>query len=184
MFQVDELAANLSGSLNSPARTQEMTNKTQQTETFLKDLPVDAQTAVTRQLASLCDSSTQAAMNWGFEVVKHLVVLNGAGLTAIVAIAQISGTTTINHTLALTGAHVFVGGLIVALCSMITIYATGLFFVRSFTQRVLMFSIGKKPLSALRLSRFHKGLIGLNWGLAIISIALFVRGGFYIAAIT
>jgi hypothetical protein len=161
-----------------------MNNKTKQAEMFLKDLPVDAQTAVTRQLASLSDAITQTAMNWGFEVVKHLVVLNGAGLTAIVAIAQISGTTSINHALALTGAHVFVGGLIVALCSMLTIYATGLFFVRSFIQRVLMVSIGTKPLSALRLSRFNKALIGINWTLAVISIALFVRGGFYIAAIT
>ncbi|WP_155122392.1 hypothetical protein [Burkholderia ubonensis] len=159
-------------------------NNTNQAEMFLKDFPVDAQTAVTRQLASLSDAVTQAAMNWGFEVVKHLVVLNGAGLTAIVAIAQISGTASINHTLALTGAHIFVGGLIVALCSMLTIYATGLFFARSFTQGVLLFSIGKKPLSALRLSRFNKTLIGINWSLVVVSVALFVRGGFYIAAIT
>jgi len=67
---------------------------------------------------------------------------------------------------------------------MLTIYATGLFFVRNFTQRVLMVSIGTKPLSALRLSLFSKALIGINWTLAIISIVLFVRGGFYIAAIT
>jgi len=161
-----------------------MNNETKQAEIFLKDLPVDAQTAVTRQLAALSDAATQAAMNWGFEVVKHIVVLNGAGLTAIVAIAQISGTSPTNHTLALTGAHVFVGGLIVALSSMLTIYATGLFFVRNFTQRVFMVSIGTKPLSALRLSLFSKALIGINWTLAIISIVLFVRGGFYIAAIT
>lgn len=161
-----------------------MNDKTKQTEKFLKDLPIDAQTAVTRQLASLSDSITQAAMNWGFEVVKHLVVLNGAGLTAIVAIAQISGTSTIDHKLALTGAHVFVAGLIVALCSMLTIYATGLFFVRSFTKCVLMISIGTKPISALQLSCSNKALIGVNWTLAFISIVLFVRGGFYIAAIT
>lgn len=161
-----------------------MNNKAKQGETFLKDLPVDAQTAVTGQLASLSDATTQAAMNWGFEVVKHLVVLNGAGLTAIVAIAQISGTTAINHKLALTGAHYFVAGLMVALCSMLTIYATGLFFTRNFTQRVLMVSIGTAPISALRLSRFTKALIGTNWALAAISIVLFIRGAFYIAEIT
>jgi hypothetical protein len=43
-----------------------MNNKTKQAEMFLKDLPVDAQTAVTRQLASLSDAITQTAMNWGF----------------------------------------------------------------------------------------------------------------------
>jgi hypothetical protein len=161
-----------------------MNNETNQTEMFLKDLPVDAQTAVTRQLAFLSNAITQTAMNWGCEVVKHLVVLNGAGLTAIVAIAQISGISSINHSLALTGAHVFVGGLIVALCSMLTIYATGLLTARSFAKCVLMFSIGTKPLSALRLSCFNKALIGINWSLAVISIAFFVCGGFYIAAIT
>lgn len=126
----------------------------------------------------------QAALNWGFEVVKHLVVLNGAGLAAIVAIGQISGTSLINRALVLTGAHVFVGGLMVALFDMIAIYVTGLVTVRHFSRRTLMFSIGKAPISALKLSFRHYALIGINWALALVSIGLFIRGGLYIAAIT
>ena len=153
-------------------------------EVFLNDLTESAQTAVTRQLASLNDTITQGAMNWGFEVVKHLVVLNGAGLTAVVAIAQISGISSINHSFALSGAHAFVWGLIAALCSMLTIYITGLVVVRGFTGNFLNFSLGKGPLSALKLSCFSKTLMGINWTFAIISIAFFVYGGFRIAAIT
>lgn len=140
--------------------------------------------AVTRHLASLSEAVTQAAMNWGFEVVKHLVVFNGAGLTAVVAIAQISGISSMSHALALTGAHVFVAGLVIALFSMLAIYVTGLFFVQNFTQNVMMVSIGSKPLSALRLSNLQKILIATNWTLVAISIAFFIRGAFYIAAIT
>ncbi|WP_175753879.1 hypothetical protein [Burkholderia ambifaria] len=161
-----------------------MNNKPNLPEVFLKDLPPDAQSAVTQQFASLSDAIMQAALNWGFEVVKHLVVLNGAGLAAIVAIGQILGTSAMNRSLVLTGAHVFVGGLMVALFDMIAIYVTGLVTVWHFSRRTLMFSIGAAPISALKLSLFHYALIGINWALALVSVGLFIRGGLYIAAIT
>ncbi|KVR88734.1 hypothetical protein WK27_11385 [Burkholderia vietnamiensis] len=123
-------------------------------------------------------------MSWGFEVVKHLVVLNGAGLAAIVAIGQISGPSVMNRALVLTGAHVFVSGLVVALFDMIAIYVTGLVTVRHFTQRALMFSMGTDPISAMKLPLVNYALIGVNWALALVSMGLFIRGGLYIAAIT
>lgn len=161
-----------------------MNKKTNSPEVFLKDLSPEAQLAATRQFASLSDAITQAAMNWGFEVVKHLVVLNGAGLAAIVAIGQISGTSVMNRALILTGAHVFVSGLVVALFDMIAIYVTGLLTVRHFSRRAFMFSIGTASISALKLSSHHYAFIGTNWALALISTGLFIRGGLYIAAIT
>jgi hypothetical protein len=137
-----------------------------------------------RQLSSVSDATTQGILTWGFEVIKHLVVLNGAGLTAIVTIAQISSLPTVSHALALRGSHVFVAGLVIALMSMLTIYATGLLFVRKFTATVLMVSVSTAPLSKLRLTRTFKILIGINWTLAAISIVLFIRGATFIAAIT
>ena len=151
---------------------------------YLNALPSEAQTAVVRVLGSVSDAVTQAAMNWGFEVIKHLVVLNGAGLAAIVAIAQAYGSNARTHTLALEGAHAFVTGLVVALITMVTIYVTGLLFVRSFVRNAMLVTISRLPVSAIRMSCLQKAFVAVNWVLATISGALFCYGATRIAAIT
>jgi hypothetical protein len=153
-------------------------------EVYLAELAVEAQTAVGRQLASLTDAVLQGAMNWGFEVIKHLAIFNGAGLAAMVAIAQVAGVDRVVKGQALHGAHFFVVGLIFALCAMVTIYFTGLSYVRHLTTTTMSFMMGSAPLSALSPGRKMFFAIGLNWLLAGISIGFFLVGAFCLVSIS
>lgn len=141
---------------------------------FLSNLPPEARAAAAGVLSSLVDVVTQGAMNWGFEVIKHLVVLNGAGLASIVALAQAFGSTPRVHVLAVEGAHVFVAGLAVALVAMVSVYFTGLAFVRRMVRSWIQVSASKQPLSVLQLTCGQRAMIGTNWFLAAASIALFL----------
>lgn len=151
---------------------------------FLSSLPPEARAAASGVLSSLVDVVTQGAMNWGFEVIKHLVVLNGAGLAAIVALAQAFGSTPRVHVLAVQGAHIFVAGLAVALVAMVSVYFTGLVFVRRMVRNWMQVASNKQPLSVLDLTCGQRTMIAANWSLAAASMALFLYGATRIAAIT
>ncbi|WNC90942.1 hypothetical protein RI103_06215 [Paraburkholderia sp. FT54] len=153
-------------------------------QTYLTSLTPAAQAAIGRQLAAVTDAVVQGAMNWGFEVVKHLAILNGAGLAAIVAIAQAANGDLRIHTLALHGAHQFVAGLMIASIAMLSVYISGLFFSRDFTQRTLDVLLGTKPLSRLQPPILYKSMIGLNWILTLMSLGLFFAGSLTIVKIT
>jgi hypothetical protein len=152
---------------------------------FIKDLPKEGQDTIGRLLASLNDAILNGALSWGFEVIKQLAILNGAGLAAIVAIAQAYGSNNPKvHVLAVQGTHFFVWGLMIALATMVTVYLTGLFFVRDYMQKSVEAIIGVRPVTDLRPSMKTKTIIGMNWILAVTSGVLFVLGASRIASIT
>ncbi|MHB9833839.1 hypothetical protein Q8F57_003270 [Paraburkholderia terrae] len=145
---------------------------------FINDLIPEAKQIVKARLQALSETLMQGVIGWGFEVIKHLAIFNGAGLAGATAIAQAAGTDVLGHALALKAAHYFVFGLMTALISMITIYFTGIRYLRYFMERSTDIMINVARIDAAKPGRWFWVSIGVNWTLAASSIVLFFIGAF------
>lgn len=152
-------------------------------EVYLNTLPEPARELVVSRFTSLTETVMSGVMDWGFEVVKHLAIFNGGGLAGAATLAQVAEKGSVAHALTLQAAHIFIFGLIVALFTMVSIYVTGLVFLRRFIEETMHISLSLRPLSALKLTWPFKVAVCINWSLAAISICLFLWGAFKIAAV-
>jgi hypothetical protein len=152
-------------------------------EVFIRDLSEDAREVVVKKLISSGDAFTEGLMNWGFEVIKHLAVFNGAGLAGSAAFAQAYSADPAVHKLALSGAHLFVAGLMVALLTMVVCFLIGFAHHLTFTRKTTNVLFGNEPLGALKLTTGLWVGTGLIWALTAVSIVLFFIGALRIVAI-
>lgn len=150
---------------------------------YLKDLKPEAREAVTHHFTAMSDMIVEAAGSWGFEVIKHLAIFNGAGLAGATAFAQVVASDHVNRTTVISSAHFFIVGLMVAIIAMVTVYMTGLVFARSFPQRVIHFVLGNTPISQVSPPRALKYMVPVNWLLAALSIGCFFYGAYRIMSV-
>jgi hypothetical protein len=150
---------------------------------FINDLIPEARDLFSARLRATAETLMEGVINWGFEVIKHLAIFNGAGLAGATAIAQAAGTDLIAHGLALKAAHFFVFGLMIALVAMISVYFTGIRYLRYFMVRSTHILLNKARLDAANPGRWFWIAVGVNWTLAGISIILFFVGAFCIMRI-
>lgn len=122
-------------------------------------------------------------MNWGFEVIKHLAIFNGAGLAGIAAIAQAYPSNLTVHRLALQGMHLFISGLMVAIITMVVVFLSGFLYSFGFKKNVMLVLLSIRPLSSLKPPIWFWAMVALNWTLAAVSIGLFFAGAWKIVAI-
>lgn len=152
-------------------------------DVFLKDIPSENQDVVRSRLTSLADLFATGVMNWGFEVVKHLAIFNGAGLAGATALLQRAGTNDLTKTATVLSMHLFVYGLIAGIVAMLAIYLTGVFLHGRFQRTTIDVLLNKQPIGAMKPRRIFWILIGVNWLCAAVSIALFFWGALTIAGL-
>lgn len=119
---------------------------------------------------------TKAASQWGFETVKHLVIINGAGIAGATAMLS-SPTRSGRAELALPW---FFFGMVLALAAIFSIYIVGLRTSYSFRKKVVKISIGESPTSAILPSRWFRFAIYFNWLLSTVSAIAFIVGAYKI----
>ncbi|MBR7961233.1 hypothetical protein KDW41_12335 [Burkholderia vietnamiensis] len=143
---------------------------------YFHHLPDNVRDLIGARINSANDALTQGVMDWGFEVMKHLAIFNGAGLAGAAAIAQAYSTDRLVHALALQAVHLFVAGLMVALVTMVASYLLGFFCLFELPIRWAAVLTSKEPLGHLRVPKRILVGAGIVWGLTAASIALFFLG--------
>jgi len=150
---------------------------------FMRDLIPEAQEILGGTVRSLRETLMSGVINWGFEVIKHLAIFNGAGLAGATAIAQASGSSAGAHAIALQSAHLFVVGLAIALITMVTIYFTGIGYLRYFIDRSTAMLLNTLPITGINPPTVFWVSVGVNWCLAAASIVTFFAGALKIIAV-
>ncbi|HVL08672.1 MAG TPA: hypothetical protein VM512_05885 [Burkholderiaceae bacterium] len=140
-------------------------------ERLLSDLPDDVQKYLVDMVTSVGTSLAQGVMTWGFEVVKHLSVINAAGLAGSVALYSSPAKTA-----ALGALSAFLIGLVLAIIVMVTIYMVGLAYLVVFHKRLMGVLFGAQGIVKLRPPLWFLVVTAINWALVVASIIAFIIG--------
>lgn len=139
---------------------------------FLKDVPADIAGHLTTALTSTGATLTQGMITWGFEVIKHLAVINAAGLAGATALYSAAPA----KAAAAAAIPWFLGGLLIAIVTMVSIYIVGFVFAVRYQKEMMQVLANLKPLDAMKAPLAFWVATGVNWLLAASSIAAFVIG--------
>ncbi|WP_269501089.1 hypothetical protein [Burkholderia sp. IMCC1007] len=158
-------------------------NKELAAKMFYNQLPEEVRTLLGARIESANDALTQGVIDWGFEVMKHLAIFNGAGLAGASAIAQAYSNDPTVHTVALQAVHLFVAGLMVALVTMVASYLIAFLCLFKLPLRWAEVLLNRKPLGHLRVPTRYLIGSGIVWILSATSIVLFFLGALKVVKI-
>lgn len=146
-------------------------NRKEVENVLLTDLPEPAQGVLSDLLKSASGMLTQAVIDWGLEVVKHLAIINGAGLAGATALYSSP-----SKAAALGAMHWFLAGLLIAIGVMATIFVFSFFGSMWFQRKLTMVLCGIEYINALRFPRWMVLSLGIQWLAVAASILAFVQG--------
>lgn len=138
---------------------------------FIHDLNEQARTQICQMLQGLSGMLTQAIINWGLEVVKHVAIINAAGLAGATALAA-SPT----KSAAVAAVAPFLIGLLLAIIVMALIFVFSFVIGLSYQRKLSSFLFGAARASALKPSRWVFVAMLIQWLAVGASIVAFVVG--------
>ena len=128
---------------------------------------------VAQSFVSIRDMLAQGVTQWGFEVVKHLSIVNAAGIAGATALATSTKPIAVA---ALGSVYWFLCGLVAAIIAMIVIYFVGFAYLRVFNKQFFSVLASTQPISSMKPPPWFWIMIGINWSLCALSLVLFLGG--------
>jgi hypothetical protein len=138
---------------------------------FIHELSEPARTQMSQMLQGLSGMLTQAIINWGLEVVKHVAIINAAGLAGATALAA-SPT----KAAAVSAVAPFLVGLLLAIVVMALIFVVSFVFGVWYQRRLSSFLFGVARASAMQPSWWLFAAMAIQWIAVGASIVAFVVG--------
>ncbi|CAG9177719.1 hypothetical protein LMG32289_03884 [Cupriavidus pampae] len=124
-----------------------------------------------QMLQGLSGMLTQAIMDWGLEVVKHVAIINAAGLAGATALAAAPSKAE-----AIVAVTPFLVGLLLAVVVMGVIFLFSFFIGLWYQHRLSRFMFGVGRASSLRPSKWVFFAMAIQWLAVAAAIAAFTIG--------
>jgi aryl-alcohol dehydrogenase-like predicted oxidoreductase len=147
--------------------------KNQEAPTYLKDAPQETQDYIRAFLLDILKVVMEQLLQWALETIKHLIVLNAAGLAGVVA--MYSATAYAPKVAATHAGAAFLVGIAIAFAALASGYVTGILTLRSMSRRYGDVIQSRAPTQAIA-EVANKGYVALNWLLALASLIAFIVG--------
>ena len=138
----------------------------------MKDIKPEYREHLVQTLNMASSALIQNVMSWGFETIKHLAVINAAGVAGAAALYSVTAAQK-GATAALPW---FLAGLIVTILTMWLVYVGGLLYTWSFQRKVMMVLTDQAPILSIKASRRVWIAVGANWLAVLGTFGLFLVG--------
>jgi len=138
----------------------------------MKDIKPEYREHVAQMLNMTIATLTQTVMSWGFEIVKHLAVINTAGVAGAAAIYSVPAA----KNAAFAALPWFLGGLAVTIFAMLLIYTSGVLVTWSLREKVMMALTDQAPIASVKAPAWARIAMAANWFSALGAFALFLVG--------
>lgn len=143
----------------------------------MKHLEPDYREHIAQALTTTSATLTQSVMSWGFEIVKHLAVINAAGVAGATALYNVSGA----QKGAIAALPWFLSGLVVTILTMLLVYLGSLLFTWSFQMKVMSVLTNQAPITSLKPPRWALIAVAINWLAVLGTFCVFVAGVYKLA---
>lgn len=111
-------------------------------------------------------------MSWGFETIKHLAVINAAGVAGAAALYSV----TVAQKGAIAALPWFLAGLIVTILTMWLVYVGGLAYTWSFQKKVMIVLTNQAPITSIKAAAWVWIGVAVNWLAVVGTFGLFLVG--------
>lgn len=138
----------------------------------MKDIKPEYREHVAQMLNMTIATLTQTVMSWGFEIVKHLAVINTAGVAGAAALYSVPTA----KNAAFAALPWFLGGLAVTIFAMLLIYTSGVLVTWSLREKVMMALTDQAPIASVKAPAWARIAMAANWFSALGAFALFLVG--------
>ncbi|CAM2331472.1 ER membrane protein complex subunit 6 [Ralstonia mannitolilytica] len=139
---------------------------------YMKDIKQEYREHIAQALNMASATLTQTVMSLGFEIVKHLAVINAAGVAGAAALYSIAAA----QKGAIAALPWFLAGLVVTILAMIVIYAGGLIFTWSFQGKVMMILTDQAPVLSVKAPVWARIAVAVNWLAVLGTLGVFLVG--------
>lgn len=139
------------------------------------DLSADKQKFIADQMKSLVEIAVNAMGTVGFEIVKHLTIINGAGIAGATAMSTKPG--------AENSLPWFCAGMLLSILTMIFIYANGFHYMKHIANKQVEILFGRADVGDFRASPGFWLRIKITWCIGAFSILSFVVGVLHLTGI-
>ncbi|KFG94397.1 hypothetical protein GQ56_0126430 [Burkholderia paludis] len=147
-------------------------NRQPKVDRYLKDAPDETQKTVREFLLGMVTAVSSQLMQWALETVKHLIVINAAGLAGVVAMYGGGYAPKV----AATHAGVcFLIGICLAFAALASGYITGFITLRRMANHIADIIASTAPTHVLD-GTVNNFFIVANWTLSAISLCVFILG--------
>jgi len=136
----------------------------------LAALSVEDQASFKIEAKKFQDIMFSRTMDFGFELIKHFVTINAAGVAGATAIASASAKK------AELAVPYFFAGMIVAICVMILVYINGIQITSGMMKKYQAILYRGAPVGTFKFSIMMWACIWITWVCGGISIILFIVG--------
>ena len=142
--------------------------------TRMKDIKPEYREHLAQTLNMASGALTQSVMSWGFETIKHLAVINAAGVAGAAALYSV----TVAQKGAIAALPWFLAGLIVTFLTMWMVYVGGLVYTWSFQRKVMAVLTDQAPIVSIKAAAWVWVSLAANWLAVLGTFALFLVGVF------
>ena len=142
------------------------------TPVYMKDLKPEYREHFARLFTATGATLTESVMSWGFETIKHLALINAAGLAGAAALYSVPAV----QKAASAALPWFLVGLVVTILTMSMVYVGGLIYTASYHRKMMMVLTDQAPISSAKTSVWVQSAVAVNWLAVLATLGLFLIG--------
>lgn len=139
---------------------------------YMKDLKPEYREHFAQLFTATGATLTESVMSWGFETIKHLALINAAGLAGAAALYSVPAV----QKAASAALPWFLVGLVVTILTMSMVYVGGLIYTASYHRKMMMVLTDQAPISSAKASVWVQSAVGVNWLAVLATLGLFLVG--------